>query len=125
MHPALQRVAAWLRAGYPQGIPDADYVPLLAILRRRLSEEETRELGDQLVRDGIVPADRIDVGVGFLKITDELASESEVKRVSPHFFLPSLFSPPLLLVLPPPSLHSLYACGDTSLRNPPAPARLP
>ncbi len=82
MHPALQRVAAWLRAGYPQGIPDADYVPLLAILRRRLSEEETRELGDQLVRDGIVPADRIDVGVGFLKITDELASESEVKRVS-------------------------------------------
>ena len=30
----------WLKGGYPHGIPEADYVPLLAVLRRRLTEEE-------------------------------------------------------------------------------------
>lgn len=82
MLPALQRIVGWLRAGYPQGIPDNDYLPLFALLRRRLSEEEIRELGGELVRGGIVPADRIDVGVGVMKITDELPSEEELSRVS-------------------------------------------
>lgn len=54
MMPALQRIVGWLRAGHPQGIPDNDYLPLFALLRRRLSEEEIRELGDELVR-GVVP----------------------------------------------------------------------
>ncbi len=82
MLPTLHRIVDWLRAGYPHGIPEKDFVPLFALLRRRLSEEEVRELGDQLVKDGIVPADQIDVGVGYLRITDELASEQEVRRVS-------------------------------------------
>lgn len=82
MLPTLHRIVDWLRAGYPHGIPEKDFMPLFALLRRRLSEEEVQALGDQLVKDGIVPADQIDVGVGYLKITDELASEQEVKRVS-------------------------------------------
>lgn len=79
---SLQRVVSWLRAGYPQGIPDADFVPLLAVLRRRLTDEEARQLGDELVAKGLVPADKIDVGAGYLSITNELPSHEEILRVA-------------------------------------------
>ncbi|WP_040159534.1 DUF3349 domain-containing protein [Mobilicoccus massiliensis] len=78
----LQRVIAWLRAGYPQGIPDQDYIPLFALLRRRLSDEEARQLADELVEKGLIPPDRIDIAVGYLKLTDELPSEAELVRVT-------------------------------------------
>ena len=35
----VARVVAFLRAGYPQGVPATDYVPLIALLRRRLSDD--------------------------------------------------------------------------------------
>ncbi|MFT3861365.1 DUF3349 domain-containing protein [Micropruina sp.] len=72
----------WLKGGYPQGIPDADYVPLLAVLRRRLSQQEIDEFADRVVRDGLLPAERVDVGAEFLRLTNELPSETEVQRIS-------------------------------------------
>ena len=36
----VARVVAFLRAGYPHGVPATDYVPLIALLRRRLSDDE-------------------------------------------------------------------------------------
>lgn len=78
----IERIVNWLKGGYPQGIPEADYVPLLAVLRRRLSEDEIRELAERMVRDGLLPAERIDVGVEFLRVTNELPSEAELQRIS-------------------------------------------
>lgn len=82
MLPALQRIVDWLRAGYPQGVPEHDYVPLFALLHRRLSDEEVRDIGRELVEKGIIPAGRIDVGAEYLRVADELASEPELARVS-------------------------------------------
>ena len=48
----LQRIVAWLRTGYPHGIPERHYLPLVALLGRRLSDDETRELGERLVAGG-------------------------------------------------------------------------
>lgn len=78
----LDRFINWVRAGYPNGVPDQDYIPLMALLRRRLSDEEVEDLGQELVRKGIIPADRIDVGAGILKRTKELPSPEEMRRVS-------------------------------------------
>jgi hypothetical protein len=36
----VARFVAFIRDGYPQGIPETDYIPLLALLRRRLSDDE-------------------------------------------------------------------------------------
>jgi hypothetical protein len=36
----LNSVLAWLHKGYPEGVPPKDYFPLLALLKRSLSEEE-------------------------------------------------------------------------------------
>lgn len=78
----LHAIVAWLRAGYPQGIPEQDYIPLFALLARRLSDAETRELSEELIADGLVPPDRVDVAAGYLRRTDELPSEEEVRRVA-------------------------------------------
>nr|WP_227467113.1 DUF3349 domain-containing protein [Nocardioides lijunqiniae] len=42
------RVLAWLRAGYPQGIPARDYVALLGVLRRQLTDEDVDLIAGQL-----------------------------------------------------------------------------
>jgi hypothetical protein len=33
-------VLGWLNAGYPEGVPPKDYFPLLALLKRSLTDEE-------------------------------------------------------------------------------------
>ena len=30
--PVLNSIVGWLRTGYPHGVPEQDYVPLLALL---------------------------------------------------------------------------------------------
>ncbi|WP_409484656.1 DUF3349 domain-containing protein [Arsenicicoccus dermatophilus] len=82
MNHYLERVISWLRAGYPDGVPATDYQPMLALLRRRLSDSEVEELGQELVRRGLVPADHVDVGVGMTRVTAELPSHEEMIRVS-------------------------------------------
>jgi hypothetical protein len=39
-HTVLENVLAWLHAGYPDGVPPKDYFPLLALLKRSLTEDE-------------------------------------------------------------------------------------
>ena len=36
----LDNVLSWLHEGYPEGVPPKDYFPLLALLKRSLTEEE-------------------------------------------------------------------------------------
>jgi Protein of unknown function (DUF3349) len=77
----VTRVADWLRAGYPAGLPERDFVPLVALLLRRLSDEEVREVSRRLVDDGAIPSDRADIGSAIAKVTSELPSEADIARV--------------------------------------------
>ncbi|MFE3544152.1 DUF3349 domain-containing protein [Nocardia sp. NPDC059177] len=45
----LSRVLGWLRAGYPQGIPQSDYVALFAVLHRHLTDYEVVVIGEKLI----------------------------------------------------------------------------
>jgi hypothetical protein len=62
----LMRVVGFLRAGYPEGVPAHDYVPLLALLRRRLSDDEmpspedTERVRQRLVAVGWPVTDGVD-----------------------------------------------------------------
>ncbi len=80
----LAKVVDWLRAGYPQGVPESDYLPLLALLSRRLSQEEVRQVASALVEQGAVPAERADAGVIITRLTDEMPRESDLARVRAH-----------------------------------------
>ncbi|MFT3861366.1 DUF3349 domain-containing protein [Micropruina sp.] len=44
----FERILQWLRAGYPDGVPQHDYVALLGILRRSLTTAEVEQLAYQL-----------------------------------------------------------------------------
>lgn len=77
----LTRAVAWIREGYPTGVPERDYVPLMALLRRRLTDKEVKRVSRALRRSGTIPAGTIEIGVGITKVTDELPSPSDVQRV--------------------------------------------
>ncbi|SDU89610.1 Protein of unknown function [Microlunatus sagamiharensis] len=74
-------VVGWLKAGYPEGVPTTDYVPLLAVLARRLSTDEVRAVAAELVREGRLPVDDADIGTVITKVIDELPCEEDVARV--------------------------------------------
>jgi Protein of unknown function (DUF3349) len=75
----LSSIVNWLRAGYPEGVPPTDYFPLLALLRRRLSDDEVKTVTkDLLRRNGF---DEIDIGVAITQLTDELPAPDDVERV--------------------------------------------
>lgn len=44
----VRRVLGWLRAGYPTGVPKQDYVVLLGLLSRKLTEAEVRRIAAEL-----------------------------------------------------------------------------
>ncbi|MEP9365479.1 DUF3349 domain-containing protein [Nocardioides sp. CN2-186] len=75
----LRGLLDWLREGYPTGVPPKDYIPLLALLRRRLTEDEVHEIAREIA--GGEDADPADIGVHITKITDALPSEDDIARV--------------------------------------------
>lgn len=81
MPPILASIIGWLRAGYPNGVPESDYIPLVAVLARRLSSTEVRQIAAELRRQGVLPAENADIGVLITKQTDELPREEDVLRV--------------------------------------------
>jgi hypothetical protein len=78
----MMRVVGYLRAGYPKGVPAHDYVPLLALLRRRLSDDELMAVATELTSDGsMTPVGGADMGVAITKRTDEMPSPEDTERV--------------------------------------------
>ena len=47
---ALENVVNWLNAGYPEGVPPKDYFPLLALLKRSLTEDEVIKAAQSILR---------------------------------------------------------------------------
>jgi Protein of unknown function (DUF3349) len=80
----VARAVEWLRAGYPTGIPRGDYIALLGVLRRKLTEGEVRLIAAQLA--GAAEAgDQITVADVEKLINDatlDEASPADVARVS-------------------------------------------
>lgn len=81
----IRDVLAWLREGYPAGVPPKDYIPLLALLRRRLTEDEVRTIAHEIASvNGDDPAAgevAHDIGVHITRITDALPTADDVARV--------------------------------------------
>lgn len=75
-------IVAFVRRGYPRGVPQTDYIPLLALLRRRLSDDEVTAVVSQLVaRDDELNVEIADIGAAITRITDELPSPADLDRV--------------------------------------------
>ena len=79
MNRFLTSIVAWLRAGYPEGIPPTDYFPVLALLSRRLSNDEVKAVARELMQQGNF--DEVDIGVLITQMTDQLPSPEDIERV--------------------------------------------
>jgi hypothetical protein len=78
--PFVEKVVTWLRAGYPSGVPDVDYVPLFAILGYHLSTEEVNEVAAELeAAQGPTSADSIKKAIESLSNNKPL--DSDIDRV--------------------------------------------
>ena len=49
--PVLAAIIGWLRAGYPEGVPEVDYIPLFALLGSQLTDTEVGQIGDELASE--------------------------------------------------------------------------
>jgi len=80
----LLGVLDWLREGYPAGVPPKDYIPLLALLRRRLTEDEVRQIAHEIAglgngADGVNGA--AEIGVQITKLTDAMPSPEDIALI--------------------------------------------
>ena len=77
----VARIVAFLRAGYPDGAPATGYAPLLALLPRKLSDDEAAVVVCGLIRRRRRPLDRADIGVEIIRVTGEMASLDDIESV--------------------------------------------
>jgi Protein of unknown function (DUF3349) len=47
----LSSIIGWLRAGYPEGVPDVDYVPLFALLGSQLTDKDVESVAEALASE--------------------------------------------------------------------------
>ncbi|UQB91371.1 DUF3349 domain-containing protein [Mycobacterium intracellulare] len=77
----VSRVVAFLRAGCPPLAPATGYAPLLALLPRRVADDEVMAIVRKLVAPQCHPVDSADVGVEIIRVTGEVPSTYDIDRV--------------------------------------------
>ena len=77
----LSSVVDFLRAGYPEGVPRQDYIPLLALLRRQLTDDEVLEVARSVASDSD-PDIAASVREAILEITRQPPLQSDLARVA-------------------------------------------
>jgi hypothetical protein len=84
----LSSILDWLRAGYPEGVPGPDRVPLLALLRATpLTDDQIKEVvrnitadGSTAIADGSINDDEIATFIS--DVTEHDAGPENVQRVA-------------------------------------------
>jgi Protein of unknown function (DUF3349) len=77
----VANIVEFLRAGVPLGVPSTGFVPLLALLPRRVSDDEIATLTEHF---GDTPSTvtATDIGVALTRVLGALPSDRDVQRVA-------------------------------------------
>jgi hypothetical protein len=78
----LSQVIDWLRAGYPEGIPPTDYIPLVALLRKSLSPNEVDQVIGRLLASRPDAVAREDVHAAIQQVTSSAPTREELHMVA-------------------------------------------
>jgi Protein of unknown function (DUF3349) len=78
--PFLSSIIGWLRAGYPEGVPEVDYIPLFALLGSQLTDTEVHEIGEELASESD-PASAEAIREAIRSVTHHQANDADVARV--------------------------------------------
>jgi hypothetical protein len=78
--PFLSSIIDWLRAGYPEGVPDVDYIPLFALLGSQLTDTEVSEIAEVLASESD-PDSAAAIRKAIGDVTHEKVLDSDIARV--------------------------------------------
>ena len=76
----LRSIVGWLRAGYPEGVPEVDYIPLFALLASQLTDADVQAIANELAAAGD-PASAQAIHQAITAATDGKPLEVDVARV--------------------------------------------
>jgi hypothetical protein len=79
----LSSIVGWLRAGYPDGVPRQDYVPLFALLASQLTHDELNTIAEELV-GGADPTSAQAIRDAIEMVTHEQPSDADIANVRAH-----------------------------------------
>lgn len=72
---------AVIRAGYPRGVPRADYLPLLALLRRRLPDNAVAAIASRVAAANGLDVDAAGIRAAVTRLADHLPAAADLERV--------------------------------------------
>ena len=78
--PVLNSIITWLLAGYPEGVPDVDYLPLFALLASELTDSDVNAIAVEL-ESSTNPQSAQAIRDAIKSVTDGKASDADVARV--------------------------------------------
>lgn len=78
--PFLNSIVGWLRAGYPEGVPSVDYIPLFALLGSELTDDEVAAIADELANESD-PRSATTIRQAITAITHERPTDADIARV--------------------------------------------
>ena len=81
--PFLTKIVDWLRAGYPEGVPEHDYIPLFALLGSQLTNDEVTLIGDELAFSAD-PESADAIKQAIAAVTHTTPNDSDIARVRSH-----------------------------------------
>jgi len=78
--PLLSKIVGWLRAGYPEGVPSVDYIPLFALLGSQLTDSEVKEIAEELANEAD-PGSAQAIRDAIATVTHHQPTDADVNRV--------------------------------------------
>jgi hypothetical protein len=76
----LSKIIDWLRAGYPEGVPEHDYIPLFALLGSQLTESEVSAIAEELATS-LQPDSAETIKAAIASVTHTQPHDSDIARV--------------------------------------------
>lgn len=85
----IDSVLGWLHKGYPDGIPPKDYYPLLALLKRSLSEDEVVQAAFAVLKDSRPddPVTAEQIRQAIREVTEKEPNGEEINQVAARLAL--------------------------------------
>jgi hypothetical protein len=78
--PFLEKIVEWLRAGYPEGVPEHDYIPLFALLGSQLTDSEVSAVADELATSAD-PGSAEVIKAAIANVTHTQPNDADINRV--------------------------------------------
>jgi hypothetical protein len=76
----MNSIISWLKAGYPEGVPTTDYIPLFALLGKQLTDDEVHAIADELASQSD-PQSAATIEKAITEVMSAEPGEGDVARV--------------------------------------------